>query len=162
MDNAGLLSFMTFNWLTSLAISAHKKGQLFLEDVWAVSEWESCETNRRRLVPSEGRGQGVVECAGVAECDRAPCLSPWLCRLTGLWEEECEAQGGQASLHHVVWAFCRTRLLLSIVCLMVTQLAGFTGPVSYTPSSVHSPFLPLSHSLPASLSFTLTSNLTSV
>ncbi|KAJ8368108.1 hypothetical protein SKAU_G00081360 [Synaphobranchus kaupii] len=97
VDNAGLLSFMTFNWLTPLAIGAHKKGQLFLEDVWAVSEWESCETNRRRLA--------------------------------GLWEEECEALGDQASLHRVVWAFCRTRLLLSIVCLMVTQLAGFSGPV---------------------------------
>ncbi|KAI1893848.1 hypothetical protein AGOR_G00127890 [Albula goreensis] len=96
VDNAGLLSFMTFNWLTPMAIRAHKKGQLFLEDVWAVSEWESCETNRRRLA--------------------------------GLWEEEVRAQGDQASLHQVVWAFCRTRLLLSIVCLMVTQLAGFSGP----------------------------------
>ncbi|XP_035239753.1 multidrug resistance-associated protein 5 isoform X1 [Anguilla anguilla] len=96
VDNAGLLSFMTFSWLTPLALKAHKKGQLFLEDVWAVSEWESCETNRKRLA--------------------------------GLWEEECEALGDQASLHHVVWTFCRTRLLLSIVCLMVTQLAGFTGP----------------------------------
>ncbi|KAI4880193.1 hypothetical protein NFI96_026032, partial [Prochilodus magdalenae] len=48
VDNAGLFSFMTFNWLTPLALLAYKKGQLFLEDVWAVSRWESCETNRRR------------------------------------------------------------------------------------------------------------------
>ncbi|KAL7878331.1 hypothetical protein AOLI_G00093050 [Acnodon oligacanthus] len=96
VDNAGLFSFMTFNWLTPLALFAHKKGQLFLEDVWAVSRWESCETNRRRLA--------------------------------GLWEEELRLKGDQASLHHVVWLFCRTRLLLSILCLMVTQLAGFSGP----------------------------------
>uniref|UniRef100_A0AAY4BA18 ATP-binding cassette, sub-family C (CFTR/MRP), member 5 n=1 Tax=Denticeps clupeoides TaxID=299321 RepID=A0AAY4BA18_9TELE len=96
VDNAGLFSFMTFNWLTPLAIRAHKKGQLFLEDVWAVSEWESCEANSRRLA--------------------------------GLWEEECKVHGDQASLHGAVWAFCRTRLLLSILCLMVTQVAGFSGP----------------------------------
>ncbi|XP_057203387.1 multidrug resistance-associated protein 5 [Triplophysa rosa] len=96
VDNAGLFSFMTFNWLTSLAVLAHKKGQLFLEDVWPVSQFESCETNRRRLV--------------------------------GLWDEEVRSRGDGASLHHVVWLFCRTRLLLSILCLMVTQLAGFSGP----------------------------------
>ncbi|XP_066541768.1 multidrug resistance-associated protein 5 [Hoplias malabaricus] len=96
VDNAGLFSFMTFNWLTPLALQAHKKGQLFLEDVWPVSQWESCETNRKRL--------------------------------SGLWEEELRVRGDQASLHHVVWVFCRTRLLLSILCLMVTQLAGFSGP----------------------------------
>ncbi|XP_076138611.1 ATP-binding cassette sub-family C member 5 [Alosa pseudoharengus] len=96
VDNAGLFSFMTFNWLTPLAVCAHKKGQLFLEDVWPVSQWESCEANRHRL--------------------------------TALWEEECEARGDQASLRRVVWHFCRTRLLLSILCLMVTQVAGFSGP----------------------------------
>ncbi|XP_077104559.1 ATP-binding cassette sub-family C member 5 [Siphateles boraxobius] len=96
VDNAGLFSFMTFNWLTSLAMLAHKKGQLFLEDIWAVSQFESCETNRRRLA--------------------------------GLWDEEIRTRGEGASLRHVVWHFCRTRLLLSILCLMVTQLAGFSGP----------------------------------
>ncbi|TRY99951.1 hypothetical protein DNTS_010308 [Danionella cerebrum] len=96
VDNAGLFSFMTFNWLTSLAVLAHKKGQLFLEDIWAVSEFESCETNRRRLA--------------------------------GLWDEEVRSKGHSASLCRVVWCFCRTRLLLSILCLMVTQLAGFSGP----------------------------------
>ncbi|XP_048025054.1 multidrug resistance-associated protein 5 [Megalobrama amblycephala] len=96
VDNAGLFSFMTFNWLTSLAMLAHKKGQLFLEDIWAVSQFESCETNRRRLA--------------------------------GLWDEEIRTRGEGASLRRVVWHFCRTRLLLSILCLMVTQLAGFSGP----------------------------------
>uniref|UniRef100_A0A6Q2YPB9 ATP-binding cassette sub-family C member 5 n=1 Tax=Esox lucius TaxID=8010 RepID=A0A6Q2YPB9_ESOLU len=96
VDNAGLFSFMTFNWLTPLAVRAHRKGHLLLEDVWAVSQFESCEVNRRRL--------------------------------TGLWEEERRVKGDQASLCSVVWVFCRTRLLLSILCLMVTQLAGFSGP----------------------------------
>uniref|UniRef100_A0A8C2DVI9 ATP-binding cassette, sub-family C (CFTR/MRP), member 5 n=1 Tax=Cyprinus carpio TaxID=7962 RepID=A0A8C2DVI9_CYPCA len=96
VDNAGLFSFMTFNWLTSLVVLAHKKGQLFLEDIWAVSQFESCEANRRRLA--------------------------------GLWDEEVRSRGDGASLRRVVWHFCRTRLLLSILCLMVTQLAGFSGP----------------------------------
>ncbi|XP_051579787.1 ATP-binding cassette sub-family C member 5-like isoform X1 [Myxocyprinus asiaticus] len=96
VDNAGLFSFMTFNWLTSLAVLAHKKGQLFLEDIWAVSQFESCETNHRRLAR--------------------------------LWDEEVRSRGDGASLRRVVWLFCRTRLLLSILCLMVTQLAGFSGP----------------------------------
>uniref|UniRef100_A0A8C7UJB3 ATP-binding cassette sub-family C member 5 n=1 Tax=Oncorhynchus mykiss TaxID=8022 RepID=A0A8C7UJB3_ONCMY len=96
VDNAGLFSFMTFNWLTPLAVHAHRKGQLLLEDVWSVSQFESCEVNHRRLA--------------------------------GLWEEERRVKGDEASLCGVVWAFCRTRLLLSILCLMVTQLAGFSGP----------------------------------
>ncbi|XP_026086887.1 multidrug resistance-associated protein 5-like [Carassius auratus] len=96
VDNAGLFSFMTFNWLTSLVVLAHKKGQLFLEDIWAVSQFESCEANRHRLA--------------------------------GLWDEEVRSRGDGASLRRVVWHFCRTRLLLSILCLMVTQLAGFSGP----------------------------------
>uniref|UniRef100_A0A6Q2XDW5 ATP-binding cassette sub-family C member 5 n=1 Tax=Esox lucius TaxID=8010 RepID=A0A6Q2XDW5_ESOLU len=96
VDNAGLFSFMTFNWLTPLAVRAHRKGHLLLEDVWAVSQFES-----------------LIPCAH---------------RLTGLWEEERRVKGDQASLCSVVWVFCRTRLLLSILCLMVTQLAGFSGP----------------------------------
>lgn len=122
VDNAGLFSFMTFSWLTPLARIAHKKGQLLLEDVWVISRWENCETNRKRLV--------------------------------GLWEKELGERGGDASLHRVVWRFCRTRLLLSILCLMVTQLAGFSGPVSNTISASASPsvsflLLLLSHCLSA-------------
>lgn len=49
-------------------------------------------------------------------------------RLASLWEDERRTQGRNASLCLVVWSFCRTRLLLSI--LTVTQLAGFSGPVS--------------------------------
>lgn len=54
-----------------------------------------------------------------------------LLRLASLWEEEQRSKGSEASLCSVVWSFCRTRLLLSILCLTVTQLAGFSGPVSY-------------------------------
>uniref|UniRef100_A0ABI7ZYZ1 ATP binding cassette subfamily C member 5 n=4 Tax=Felidae TaxID=9681 RepID=A0ABI7ZYZ1_FELCA len=52
-------------------------------------------------------------------------------RLERLWQEELNEVGPDAaSLRRVVWIFCRTRLILSIVCLMITQLAGFSGPVS--------------------------------
>ncbi|KAK2846457.1 hypothetical protein Q5P01_009456 [Channa striata] len=49
-------------------------------------------------------------------------------RLASLWEEEHRSKGCEASLCSVAWSFCRTRLLLSILCLTVTQLAGFSGP----------------------------------
>lgn len=54
-----------------------------------------------------------------------------LLRLERLWQEELNEVGpAAASLRRVVWIFCRTRLILSIMCLMITQLAGFSGPVS--------------------------------
>ncbi|XP_044278259.1 multidrug resistance-associated protein 5 isoform X8 [Varanus komodoensis] len=50
-------------------------------------------------------------------------------RLERLWHQELQECGPyDASLRRVVWIFCRTRLIISIVCLMVTQLAGFCGP----------------------------------
>lgn len=48
MDNAGFFSFMTFSWMTTLAFTAYKKGQLLLEDVWPLSKYESSELNSRR------------------------------------------------------------------------------------------------------------------
>ncbi|XP_039899332.1 multidrug resistance-associated protein 5 [Simochromis diagramma] len=96
VDSAGFFSFMTFNWLTPLAMCARRKKQLLLDDVWPVSQRESCHDNSMRL---------------------------W-----ALWEEEQRSKGTSASLCSVVWAFCRTRLLLSILCLAVTQVAGFSGP----------------------------------
>uniref|UniRef100_A0A3P8PBH8 ATP-binding cassette sub-family C member 5 n=1 Tax=Astatotilapia calliptera TaxID=8154 RepID=A0A3P8PBH8_ASTCA len=96
VDSAGFFSFMTFNWLTPLAMRARRKKQLLLDDVWPVSQRESCNDNSMRL---------------------------W-----ALWKEEQRSKGTSASLCSVVWAFCRTRLLLSILCLAVTQVAGFSGP----------------------------------
>uniref|UniRef100_A0A3B3CDX1 ATP-binding cassette, sub-family C (CFTR/MRP), member 5 n=1 Tax=Oryzias melastigma TaxID=30732 RepID=A0A3B3CDX1_ORYME len=49
-------------------------------------------------------------------------------RLKLLWEAELKVKGQQASLCSVVWAFCRVRLFFSILCLTITQLAGFSGP----------------------------------
>ncbi|KAM4895242.1 ATP-binding cassette sub-family C member 5 isoform 7-T7 [Sylvia borin] len=50
-------------------------------------------------------------------------------RLERLWQDELKESGpDDASLRRVVWIFCRTRLILSIVSLMITQLAGFSGP----------------------------------
>ncbi|KAL3991213.1 protein LSM14 [Sarotherodon galilaeus] len=96
VNSAGFFSFMTFNWLTPLAMCARRKKQLLLDDVWPVSQRESCHDNSMRL---------------------------W-----ALWEEEQRSKGTSASLCSVVWAFCRRRLLLSILCLAVTQVAGFSGP----------------------------------
>ncbi|KAJ7324685.1 hypothetical protein JRQ81_017705 [Phrynocephalus forsythii] len=97
LDNAGLFSYMTFSWLTPLARTAYKKGELETEDVWSLSIHESSEVNSRRL--------------------------------ERLWHQELQDSGpDDASLRKVVWAFCRTRVIISIVCLMVTQLAGFSGP----------------------------------
>ncbi|XP_037835575.1 multidrug resistance-associated protein 5 [Kryptolebias marmoratus] len=96
VDSAGLLSFMTFHWLTPLAVRARRKGQLLLEDIWPVAPQERCRDNSMRLKT--------------------------------LWDEERRSKGSEASLCSVVWTFCRSRLLLSILCLTVTQLAGFSGP----------------------------------
>lgn len=99
VDNAGLFSFTTFSWLTPLAHLAYKKGELFLENVWPLSDHETSNINSRRL-------------------DR------W-------WQEELKERGAEeASLRRAVWMFCRTRLCISVMCLMLSQLAGFIGPVS--------------------------------
>ncbi|XP_040284416.1 multidrug resistance-associated protein 5 isoform X2 [Bufo bufo] len=50
-------------------------------------------------------------------------------RLERLWFDEVKERGGEeASLRRVGWRFCRMRLIISIMCLMLTQLAGFIGP----------------------------------
>ncbi|XP_014344305.1 multidrug resistance-associated protein 5 isoform X2 [Latimeria chalumnae] len=50
-------------------------------------------------------------------------------RLNRLWQEELNDCGEEdASLRRVIWKFCRTRICFSVICLMVTQLAGFSGP----------------------------------
>ncbi|XP_067897765.1 ATP-binding cassette sub-family C member 5-like [Heterodontus francisci] len=97
VDNAGFFSFMTFSWLTSLAFTAYKKGELLLEDVWPLSKYESSEVNSRRL--------------------------------ERLWQTELKECGrDNASLNTVIWRFCQTRLVISMICLMVTMVAGFCGP----------------------------------
>ncbi|XP_058044806.1 ATP-binding cassette sub-family C member 5 isoform X4 [Ahaetulla prasina] len=58
------------------------------------------------------------------ECSEVNCR-----RLERLWHQEVHDCGSDdASLCRVVWNFCRTRLIISIACLMITQLAGFSGP----------------------------------
>ncbi|XP_075908476.1 ATP-binding cassette sub-family C member 5 isoform X2 [Petromyzon marinus] len=97
VDNAGLFSFMTFNWLSPLAWKAFKKGELKMDHVWPVSKHEGSAVNARRL--------------------------------ERLWQQELKECGREgASLSRVMWRFCRTRLVISILCLMITMLAGFCGP----------------------------------
>ncbi|XP_072524361.1 ATP-binding cassette sub-family C member 5 isoform X2 [Salminus brasiliensis] len=49
VDNAGLFSFMTLQWLSPLAWRAHKASCLSMEDVWGLSCHEASETNCHRL-----------------------------------------------------------------------------------------------------------------
>ncbi|XP_062380409.1 ATP-binding cassette sub-family C member 5 [Sardina pilchardus] len=49
VDNAGLFSFMTLQWLSPLAHRAHKASSLSLEDVWGLSCHEASEVNYQRL-----------------------------------------------------------------------------------------------------------------
>ncbi|XP_022527761.2 ATP-binding cassette sub-family C member 5 [Astyanax mexicanus] len=49
VDNAGLFSFMTLQWLSPLAWKAHKASSLSLEDVWGLSCHEASDTNCHRL-----------------------------------------------------------------------------------------------------------------
>ncbi|XP_051514904.1 ATP-binding cassette sub-family C member 5-like isoform X1 [Myxocyprinus asiaticus] len=49
VDNAGLFSFMTLQWLSPLAWRAHKESCLRMEDVWGLSCHEASETNCQRL-----------------------------------------------------------------------------------------------------------------
>ncbi|XP_069474938.1 ATP-binding cassette sub-family C member 5 isoform X2 [Ambystoma mexicanum] len=50
-------------------------------------------------------------------------------RLDRWWQEELKEHGAEeASLRRAVWMFCRTRLCISVMCLMLSQLAGFIGP----------------------------------
>ncbi|XP_030649011.1 multidrug resistance-associated protein 5 [Chanos chanos] len=49
VDNAGLFSFMTLQWLSPLAWKAHKASSLSMDDVWGLSCHEASETNSQRL-----------------------------------------------------------------------------------------------------------------
>ncbi|XP_062915882.1 ATP-binding cassette sub-family C member 5-like [Mobula hypostoma] len=49
IDNSGLFSFMTLNWLSPLAWKAYKYSRLEMTDLWNLSCNESSETNSRRF-----------------------------------------------------------------------------------------------------------------
>ncbi|XP_067853075.1 ATP-binding cassette sub-family C member 5 [Heptranchias perlo] len=49
IDNSGLFSFMTLNWLSPLAWKAYKYSQLEMTDLWNLSFNESSEVNSRRF-----------------------------------------------------------------------------------------------------------------
>ncbi|KAK6473650.1 multidrug resistance-associated protein 5-like isoform X1 [Huso huso] len=97
IDNAGLFSFMTLNWLSPLGWKAYKKSSLEMSDIWGLSCHEASETNCRRFEK--------------------------------LWHTELKMKGkDRASLSHVIWSFCQTRILVAIIALMVTMVTGFIGP----------------------------------
>uniref|UniRef100_A0A096MH05 ATP-binding cassette sub-family C member 5 n=1 Tax=Poecilia formosa TaxID=48698 RepID=A0A096MH05_POEFO len=49
VDNAGLFSFMTLQWLSPLALKAYKQSSLSLDDVWGLSCHEDSGVNSQRL-----------------------------------------------------------------------------------------------------------------
>ncbi|XP_063314810.1 MIT domain-containing protein 1 isoform X2 [Pelobates fuscus] len=49
IDNAGLLSFTTLNWITPLARKAYKMSELKMSDLWGLPSQESSELNCERL-----------------------------------------------------------------------------------------------------------------
>ncbi|XP_032410269.1 multidrug resistance-associated protein 5 [Xiphophorus hellerii] len=49
VDNAGLFSFMTLQWLSPLALKAYKQSSLSLDDVWGLSCHEESGVNSQRL-----------------------------------------------------------------------------------------------------------------
>uniref|UniRef100_A0A667XG66 ATP-binding cassette sub-family C member 5 n=1 Tax=Myripristis murdjan TaxID=586833 RepID=A0A667XG66_9TELE len=49
VDNAGLFSFMTLQWLSPLAVKAYKASGLSIDDVWGLSCHEAAEINCQRL-----------------------------------------------------------------------------------------------------------------
>ncbi|XP_069550312.1 ATP-binding cassette sub-family C member 5 isoform X1 [Brachyistius frenatus] len=50
-------------------------------------------------------------------------------RLEFLWRDELKRSGREgASLTRVFWRFCQTRMLVAILSLLLTMVAGFVGP----------------------------------
>ncbi|KAM4045947.1 ATP-binding cassette sub-family C member 5-like isoform 2-T2 [Anomaloglossus baeobatrachus] len=100
IDNAGLFSFMTLNWITPLARKVYRLSKLHVDDLWDLPSQDSSEVNS------------------------------W--RLQRLWEAEIQKRGKRkASLTLVLWRFCRTRFLLSSLCLIITMVANFIGPAIF-------------------------------
>ncbi|XP_078614374.1 ATP-binding cassette sub-family C member 5-like [Branchiostoma floridae x Branchiostoma japonicum] len=96
LDDAGLLSFMTFSWLTPLIKMAYK-GKLTLENVWQHSPHDRAEPNYKRF--------------------------------ERLWKEEVERVGmKKASLPRTIWRFTRTRMLMSLLTIIVCMAGAFIAP----------------------------------
>ncbi|KAM8977449.1 ATP-binding cassette sub-family C member 5-like [Pelodytes ibericus] len=49
VDNAGLFSFTTLNWITPLARKAYRLSELHISDLWGLPSQESSEVNCQRL-----------------------------------------------------------------------------------------------------------------
>ncbi|XP_039623577.1 multidrug resistance-associated protein 5-like [Polypterus senegalus] len=69
VDNAGLFSFMTLSWLTSLAWKAFRKGSLEMHDIWGLSCYDSAMINCQRFeslwhkeLSSKGKERASLTC----------------------------------------------------------------------------------------------------
>uniref|UniRef100_A0A4W3JDR1 ATP-binding cassette sub-family C member 5 n=1 Tax=Callorhinchus milii TaxID=7868 RepID=A0A4W3JDR1_CALMI len=98
--NAGLLSFVYFSWLTSVILKGYKK-QVNQEVLPPLSHNESSDVNAER----------------------------WVDRETVLAEAEVKRVGiEKASLGRVTLQFQRTRLILNIMCIVLSMICAFMGP----------------------------------
>ncbi|XP_078693313.1 ATP-binding cassette sub-family C member 5-like [Branchiostoma floridae x Branchiostoma belcheri] len=96
LDDAGLLSFMTFSWLTPL-IKMANKGKLTLDNVWQHSPLDTAIPNYKRF--------------------------------ERLWQEEVERVGMEkASLPRTIWRFTRTRMLMSLLTILIFSAGTFLLP----------------------------------
>lgn len=63
------------------------------------------------------------------DADVCLCVS-WF-RLQALWHAELKSKGEEgASLFRVFWRFCRTRVLVALIFLLISTITAFIGPVS--------------------------------
>uniref|UniRef100_A0A4W3JQM5 ATP-binding cassette sub-family C member 5 n=1 Tax=Callorhinchus milii TaxID=7868 RepID=A0A4W3JQM5_CALMI len=98
IDNAGLLSFVYFSWLTSVILKGYKK-QVNQEVLPPLSHNESSDVNAERFLR--------------------------------FWKAEVKRVGiEKASLGRVTLQFQRTRLILNIMCIVLSMICAFMGPVS--------------------------------
>uniref|UniRef100_A0A4W3JMC1 ATP-binding cassette sub-family C member 5 n=1 Tax=Callorhinchus milii TaxID=7868 RepID=A0A4W3JMC1_CALMI len=96
IDNAGLLSFVYFSWLTSVILKGYKK-QVNQEVLPPLSHNESSDVNAERFLR--------------------------------FWKAEVKRVGiEKASLGRVTLQFQRTRLILNIMCIVLSMICAFMGP----------------------------------
>ncbi|XP_032892371.1 multidrug resistance-associated protein 9-like [Amblyraja radiata] len=95
-DNAGLFSYITFQWLAPVMINA-SRGKLNQDTLPPLSELNCSDANAKRFMR--------------------------------LWEKEVERVGyKKASLGRVTVQFQRTRLIVTLLCTIVSMTCAFLGP----------------------------------
>ncbi|KAI8484404.1 Multidrug resistance-associated protein 5 [Branchiostoma belcheri] len=117
LDDAGLLSFMTVTWLTPL-IKMANKGKLTLDNVWQHSPLDTAKPNYKSHM--------VITSSHMVHPD-GDVANPVL--FERLWQEEVERVGMEkASLPRTIWRFTRTRMLMSLLTILIFSAGTFLLP----------------------------------